>query len=359
MSLSAQKTARWGGAAKILVSLAGFVIVVAGLRAASPLIVPFLLAVFIAIICAPPLFWLQRQGVRKWLALVLMFAAVIGATTLLGLIVGHSVGQFTAKLPLYQQRLTELTAPWFAWLAKRGVAVPTEYFQVGSAMQYAGSFLSSVASLLADAFLILLTVIFILLEAANLPDKLRAALPGRVDPLVPLKGFMAGVNRYVAIKTAVSAATGLGAFLLCLVMRVEYALLWGVLAFVLNFVPNIGSVVAAVPPVLLALIMRGVWPAVAVAAGYVAINVILGTFLEPRLLGRGVGMSALVVFLSLVFWGWVLGPVGMVLSVPLTMVMKIALANSPETRWLAVLLGPSEAGAAAAQAPVPSPAPAA
>ncbi len=342
MSATTKEPAALGGMVKVLLSLACFIIIVAGLRAASSLIVPFLLAVFIAIICAPPLFWMQKKGVPKWLALVQMLGAVIGASVLFGLIAGRSVAQFTTNMPAYQQQLREQVVPVMNWLAAKGVTVPEEYFQLGTAMQFAGTFLSGVTSMLANAFLILLTVVFILLEAANLPAKLRSALPGRGDPLAPFNGFMAGVNRYLVIKTAVSAGTGVAAFLLCLVMRVEYALLWGVLAFLLNFVPNIGSVIAAVPPVLLALVSLGLWPAAIVSIGYVVINVALGTILEPRLLGKGVGMSALVVFLSLVFWGWVLGPVGMVLSVPLTMVTKIALANSPETRWIAVLLGPSE-----------------
>jgi predicted PurR-regulated permease PerM len=116
--------------------------------------------------------------------------------------------------------------------------------------------------------------------------------------------------------------------------------LWGLVAFLFNFVPNIGSIIAAVPALLLALVQLGPGPALAAGAGYLVVNIVMGNVVEPRFMGRGVGLSTLVVFLSLVFWGWVLGPVGMLLSVPLTMVVKLALEANPETRWIAVLIGP-------------------
>ena len=132
-------------------------------------------------------------------------------------------------------------------------------------------------------------------------------------------------------------------------------MLWGLLAFLLNYVPNIGSVIAAVPAVLFAAVQLGPGAALWAAAGYLVMNVAVGSILEPRFMGRGLGLSALVVFLSLVFWGWVLGPVGMFLSVPLTMMIKIALDSHPDTHWIAVLLGPEGAAAEelAARAPEP------
>jgi predicted PurR-regulated permease PerM len=123
---------------------------------------------------------------------------------------------------------------------------------------------------------------------------------------------------------------------------VDYPVLWGVLAFMLNFVPNIGSIIAAVPAVMLALVQWGVSSAVIVAAVYVAVQVMIGSIIEPKFMGRGLGLSTLVVFVSLVFWGWVLGPVGMLLSVPLTITVKLALDSKPETQWLGHLLGPVE-----------------
>ena len=139
---------------------------------------------------------------------------------------------------------------------------------------------------------------------------------------------------------------------------VDYPVLWGVLAFMLNFVPNIGSIIAAVPAVLLTIVQLGIGPAFLVAVVYVAVNILIGSILEPRFMGKGLGLSTLVVFVSLIFWGWVLGPVGMLLSVPLTMIFKIALESSPETRWIAVLLGsspPALPETPAPEPPAPSP----
>ena len=137
-------------------------------------------------------------------------------------------------------------------------------------------------------------------------------------------------------------APGVAVWLWLWLLGVDYPILWSLLAFLLNYVPNIGSIIAAVPAVLLALVQLGPGSALWAAAGYLATNVVFGNILEPRFMGRGVGLSPLVVFLSLIFWGWVLGPVGMFLSVPLTITAKIALAASDDTRWAAVLLGTGE-----------------
>jgi AI-2 transport protein TqsA len=136
-----------------------------------------------------------------------------------------------------------------------------------------------------------------------------------------------------------SLATGLAAGLWCLVMDIPYAVLWGVAAFFLNFVPTVGSIVAALPPCLLALVQDGGGSAMILALGYVVINVGISNGIEPRFMGRGLGLSPLVVVLSMIIWGWVLGPIGMLLSVPLTTVVKLALEANEDTRWMAVILG--------------------
>jgi predicted PurR-regulated permease PerM len=180
-----------------------------------------------------------------------------------------------------------------------------------------------------------------LVEASGFPAKLRAAI-GEVHPseLPDFNRFAASLQHYLVIKTWMSLATGAGAALWVAVLGVDFAVLWGLLAFLLNYVPNIGSVLAAVPPVLLALLQHSVQRALLVAVGYVVLNIVFGSVLETRLMGRGVGLSTLVVFLSLVFWGWVLGPVGLLLSIPLTMAAKILLETDDDTRWAAILLGP-------------------
>jgi predicted PurR-regulated permease PerM len=191
---------------------------------------------------------------------------------------------------------------------------------------------------LSNLFLILLTMIFLLLEAASLPAKMQAiGGGGRFDP-EQLRKIVTQVQRYLAIKTATSLATGVLIGVWTAVIGLEFAVVWGLLAFLLNYIPSLGSIVAAVPAVLLALVQEGVAYAALVAIGYVLVNVGIGNFAEPYLMGRIAGLSTLVVFLSLVFWGWMWGSIGMLLSVPLTMILKILFENTDDLRWVAILL---------------------
>jgi len=176
------------------------------------------------------------------------------------------------------------------------------------------------------------------LEASGFPQKLQAMLGGP-ESLTGFNSFTESLNRFVAIKTLLSMATGVAAWILLVALGVDFPLLWGLLAFLLNFVPNIGSIIAAIPAVLLAWVQLGTSFAIMACIGYVAINITVGVILEPRLMGRGLGLSPLIVFVSLVFWGWILGPVGMLLSVPLTMILKMALEYHDDTQWLAIMLG--------------------
>ena len=329
---------------QILLTIAAFVIVVAGMSAAKVILVPFLLAAFIAIISAPPLFWLQRKGLSTWLALIVVILGVLFIGLLIAGLVGSSVQDFSRDLPVYEAKLKQQTNLVIGWLEKLGVDISglavTEIFDPGAAMKLVATLLNGLGSVLANGFLILMTVIFILLEASSFPAKLRTVLGGPQSSLVRFDNFISNVKHYMAIKTLVSLATGILVAIWLIVIGVDYPLLWGLLAFALNYIPNIGSIISAVPAVLLAIIQLGFIPASITAAGYVVINLVMGNVVEPRFMGRGLGLSTLIVFLSLVFWGWVLGPVGMLLSVPLTITAKMALDSSDDTRWLAVLLGP-------------------
>ena len=326
---------------------ASLVIIAAGLKAAETLAVPFLLAAFIATIAATPMFWLERHRTPGWLAMLLVVAAMVVLLLGLGALVAQSASAFSAKLPFYQVRLTALFGAALTWLESQGIGLSKEllmqHFNPGTALDMAGRTLAGLGGVLSNSFLILLTVIFILAEANSFPRKLRDVLPDPERSMPLFAKFAANVNRYIAIKSSVSLATGLAITLYLAGLGVDFPVLWGLLAFLLNFVPAIGSIIAAVPAVLLALVQLGPGHALAVAAGYAAVNLAMGNVVEPRFMGRGLGLSTLVVFLSLVLWGWVLGPVGMLLSVPLTMTAKIALEANPSTVWLAHLLGPAQA----------------
>lgn len=326
-----------------IVTAACFVVIVAGMRAAAGILVPFLLSVFIGIIFTPPLFWLQKKGVPKIVSVVLIISVILFVGALLVNFLGGSVAAFTSTLPYYQTSLVAELRRLVSWLNAHGIDVTEqmfrEYLDPAMAMQMVARTLTGLSGVLTNAVLILLTVIFILMEAALFPVKIRNALQDPEKSLYNFSRFTKSVNRYLALKTLFSVITGLLIWVWLSILGLDFAPLWGLLAFLLNYVPNIGSIIAAIPPVLLALAQLGLWPAVICALGYLGVNMTIGNFIEPRIMGTGLGLSTLVVFLSLVFWGWVLGPVGMLLSVPLTMIFKIAMESNPQTRWLAVMLG--------------------
>ncbi len=327
----------------ILISLAAFVIVIAGMRAAEPLLTPFLLSALIAMICTPPLFWLQQKNIPTGLAVLIVVTGVMITGLLLGTFVGSSLNDFAQAAPTYQARLNESTANLFVWLNSFGIDTSSqilfEYFDPAKAMKMIAASLKQLGGVLTNTFLILLTVVFILLEASGFPNKLRTAIGDPESTLPRCAEISDNVKSYLSIKTIFSLITGLLVTIWLFILGVDFPLLWGLVAFLLNYVPNIGSIIASVPAVLLAFVQFGLSRALLAAAGYVVINIVLGSIIEPRFMGRGLGLSTLVVFVSLVFWGWVLGPIGMLLSVLLTMIVKIALESREETRWIGILLG--------------------
>lgn len=326
--------------------LASLVIILAGIKTASPVIVPFILSVFIAIICNPALAWLTAKRVPKGLAIALIISFVVLAGMWLANLVGKAVNDFSSQLPAYQAQLTEQFGGLSSQLAQYNFPVElnqlTEYFDPGAAMNVVTMIVGGFGGVMANLFLILLTVIFMMSEASSLPKKLHVALDDPDMRMAQIDQFLASVNQYLAIKTMVSMATGTIIGLVLWAMGLDYWVLWGVLAFLLNYIPNIGSIIAALPAVLLAIIQLGIGWAGGVVALYLLVNIIMGNAVEPRFLGKGLGLSTLVVFLSLIFWGWLLGTVGMLLSVPLTMILKIGLESNNSTRWLALLLGGEE-----------------
>jgi len=334
---------KFPSSATFLVTSAAFVILVAGLREAQPILVPFLLSAFIAIIAMPPLVFLQHRGIPKGVALTLVIGSVVGGGMLMGALVGSAVDDFSAQLPTYQTKLEAQTVNLLNWLAGMGIEISKEainnLLDPAKAMKMAAQGLNTLGGLLTNAFLILLTVIFILLEASSFPTKLHLIFDDPTRSFKQLERFTDNIKRYMAIKTGTSLFTGAVITIWLWLIGVDYPVLWGTLAFLLNYVPNIGSIIAAIPALLLALVQLGPGAVLWSAIGYLVVNNLVGNVIEPRFMGRGLGLSTLVVFLSLVFWGWVLGPVGMFLSVPLTMTLKIALDSSEETRWMAILLG--------------------
>ena len=341
--------------ARGLVAAAAFVVVVAGMQAAREIVVPFLMAAFLAILCGPPIAWMQRKRLPRGVAIGVVLLGMVAVGGAVMAAAWGSIRQLAALMPSYTERLrgevaslkTEL-AQWHLPFLEGGDDAPgmqqlLEVIDPANALDVVGQFAGQLGGLFANAFLILLLVIFLIVEAAGIRDRVGAGSTDRDGALERFDRALTEINRYMGLKTFVSLVTGAVLAGWLALLGIDFPLLWGLLAFLLNFVPNLGSILAAVPPMLLGFLAAGPAKAGWVALASVVVNLVVGNVLEPRLMGRGLGLSTLVVFLSLVFWGWVLGPVGMILSVPLTMTVKIALESSPEGRAWAAWLGPAGA----------------
>ena len=335
--------------ARFLVVSAAFVVVVSGLKMAGPLLVPFLLAVFIAMIVSPLLAWLKNRRVPVGLAIPLVIVLILLVGLLLAALIGSSLENFRQDIPLYSDKLSAMSTSVQQWLSQRGVQIDAEQWQSsfdpGAVMAMVGNTLASFGNVMTNAVMILLTVIFILAENIGFGEKLRLAR-GAETSQAWLAQFSGSVHSYLGIKAGISLVTGLLIFIWLSILGVDYAVLWGLLAFLLNFVPTVGSLIAAVPAVLLAVVQLGLLHAGLTLAGFMVVNLVMGNIIEPRWMGRGLNLSPLVVFVSLVLWGWVLGPVGMLLSIPLTIMIKIALESQEDTRWISIMLGGADSSVA-------------
>ena len=326
--------------ARLLFTLASVVVVIAGLKASGPFLVPVLFALFLSLLCIPPMRRLQSYGVPTGAAIFLVVSVATVLLLLITLVISRSIDQFQDALPSYRQRLDALLRIATSWLQERGIDIDastiSERINTGALMQLVADTARGLLSALSNVFVVILTMIFMLFEANGFAAKLHTVMGKDLGEVTQISQR---VNKYLSIKAWISAGTGACVTALTAILGIDFPLLWGLIAFLFNFVPNIGSIIASIPAVMLALIQYGPGSAVLVGIGYAAINLIIGNAIEPKLMGQRVGLSTLVVFLSLLFWGWVWGPVGMLLSVPLTVIVQIILQHYEDFRWLAVLIG--------------------
>jgi len=332
-----------------LINAAAFVIVVAGLRAAGSIAVLLLVSAFFAMISAPAVLWLKKQRVPSIVAVLLVVATMIGIFTVLGIVLGASINSFVRATPAYRQRLDAGMGQIVEWARQVGVdelAVrQLRSIEPGAIMGILGNVFGALGGLLGNSLLILLIVLFALFEVSSFPIKLRAAFGGSEKPVERFREITGNVVHYLALKSLISLFTGLGVGIWVAVVGLDFPVLWGLLAFILNFIPNFGSLMAAIPAVMLALVQLGPRAAGIVILGYVVVNFVMANLIEPRVMGVGLGLSTLVVFLSLLAWSWILGTVGMFLAVPLTVALRIVLESNPHTHWIAVLMGPAREAA--------------
>lgn len=334
-----------GRGSNILFVLAAFVIVCAGLRLASSTVVPVLAALFIATVALPPIVALQRKGAPLWLAATAVLALVLGGLILAGGIAADAVATFSHNLPQYTTNLNQQIIALDSWIKARGFNVGqsqlTSLVDPSAIMSMLGTMLGAIVGVLRDSVFVFLTTCFIIAEAATMPAKMRAAFAVDDSTMRPWTGVLNDMTTYLFVKTQTSLLTAVLVAIALWWINVPFALALGLLAFLMNFVPVFGAILAGIPAVLLALVLLGPLSAIVTAIVYTAINAIIGSLIEPKLMGQRLGLSMTVVFLSLVFWGYLLGTVGMLLAIPLTMLAKILLDHTSDLRWLAIMLGPA------------------
>jgi predicted PurR-regulated permease PerM len=301
---------------------AAVVIVIAGVITAESIITMLLLAFFFSVISAHLVSWLDEKKVPHILSVIIVMVGILLLILGLSSIIGGSITSFTAHLGKYENRLTGI---------------------ITSINQEFASTLGQLGNVMSNTTLIFFIVLFVLLEMRSI--SLKSKIFGSSSVGKTLKNITRiekSVRHYLVIKTIISLLTGVLIWIWLSIIGVEYAVLWALIAFLLNYIPNIGSIIAAIPTMLFSWIQLGFIPMIWVAVGYVAVNLSIGYFIEPRAMGRGMGLSTLVVFLSLIIWGYILGIVGMFLSVPLTMTLKIILEYNDSTKHLAAMLGTDE-----------------
>ncbi len=325
--------------------MASVVVVLAGVKSASAIIIPFLLSLFLAIILSPLYNFFRKKGLMDGLALTLVITLFVILLALVAKLIGSSAQEFSSNVDLYTQKLTIYYTYIKEFGDKIGVEIPVDeissMINAKQIMGFSRGLLQSLSALFTNGFVILLTVLFMLLESNNFIKKIEFA-SAQNGVINHIDSISSQIKEYMVLKAIISLFTGLIVWIVLLFIGTDYAFLWAVLAFMLNFIPNIGSIIAAVPAVLLTLVQLGVFSSLLVAVLYVVINIVMGSIIEPKVMGKGLGLSTLVVFLSLLFWGWLLGMVGMLLSIPLTIMAKIVFDANENTKWIAVMLGSGE-----------------
>lgn len=333
-----------GRTIRTVVLLASLVVIIAGLRAARPVLTPLALAGFVAAVSFPMVNALRARGVRPSLAIIATVVLDALIVSLFVWIVVETVADLRVQLPAYIVRGQALEAAARARMETWGVVLPPEFYssliQPQRLVDYVTIAARNITSWLTLVFLLLLYVVFILLEAVQLPAKMRTVLGPDARAIKVGSAVLVQVQRYLALKTLISIGTGAAIGIGAALLGVDFAPFWGLLAFALNYIPNIGSIIAAVPAMAVALLQVGVQHSLTLGAVYLVVNVVLGNIADPILIGRHLRLSPIVILVSLVFWGWTWGVIGAFLAVPLTISLRVALQTSERWARLAALMGP-------------------
>jgi AI-2 transport protein TqsA len=332
----------------VLLSMAGAVVAVAGLRSAFGIVGPAFLALMIVITIHPLLAWLQRHRLPGWLAVVLtMLVAYVSLVALAAALV-FSVARLATLLPSYEPQFTSLIDQFTRWLGELGVTqeqinAAVSQFDLNSLIGVLQRVLTGATSVVSDLAFILALLFFLILDSSSFPRRLAAAAAQRPQLVEALTGFAGATRQYVVVSTVFGLIVALVDVAALYWLDVPLPWLWGLLSFITNYIPNIGFVLGLLPPALLALLQGGVRQAVLVIVAYSVINVIIQSLIQPKFVGDAVGLSVTLTLLSLVFWTFVIGPLGALLAVPLSLFVKALLVDAdPDSRWLDLLIAPGQ-----------------
>ena len=330
-----------------------FVIFVYILIAFKKILIPVTLAVFLTFLFHPLIEYLQKFKFPKWLSLILILFFISGIYYLIGLLVVANFGTFTAKLEKYSENvavfLQQLLSPFN--LTVKEVAqmfnIKTEQFDVSSLFQNlfkAGiiqNLFSSFTSMMGDFFVLIIFWLFMIMGKKQFEERLKTAFKDKKNVIEnTINSINTQLQSYIIIKTITSFTTGLIVTIILWLFGIDFAIFWGLLTFILNFIPNIGSIIATLFPIVIALLEYGIGVKTISLAALLIINQnIIGNFVEPHYLGRQMDLSPVFVLFSLIFWGWIWGIAGMFLSVPIAAAMKIFCSNIEPLRPISILMG--------------------
>jgi AI-2 transport protein TqsA len=351
---------------QVLILLGALVLVVTGLKMGQGFFLPVLLAFFVATVSFPITHGLRKRGVPRSLAVLMTvlidFAFIAGIIVLGVTLVGdlqrkwdeRYAGQVSQQVRSGAESLASKLEQWGVEDSKEKIQLAVENnlanlqdIRFERIWDFSTGLLGHVVGFFGTSLIVLILTVFMLSEARMFGRRLEAISQARGPNIERMFSATRDIQRFLAIKTAVSLVTGFLAGLLCWAAGLDFYVLWGILALAFNYIPVVGSLVAGVPPIILALLVAGLPNALLVAGGYLLINNFLGNFIEPMLVGRRFGISTLVVVISVLFWGWVWGPLGMLLAVPLTMMLKVVLDGSEDFRWIGVAISSEQPGTVA------------
>lgn len=324
----------------ILISLASIIIILAGLKTAAGIVVPFLLAVFIAIVISPAVLYLEKLKIPKIFSFLIVSIFFIGVLGVLGAVVYDAVSEFATQLPDIQNKIKNLIASLIQKAHENSIEINTSSFafDTNKFSEQASAIFKKTGSILSMSFFVFIIVAFMVFESDITKQKVEFISKNNSQASVFVADFINNLKRYLMIKTLASATTGFLIYIGLLVLNVPYAPLWGILAFVLNYIPTIGSIVAAIPTIFVSLATTDISTTLWVIGIYVFVNVLIGNIIEPRFLGEQLGISTIIVLASLLIWGFVFGIGGLFLAVPLTMSLKIALNSNQKTKILSIIM---------------------